>query len=401
MTVRFYCPAAYPLFVQTQPGQESFGGSEVRCWRLASQLAQAQPDLQVEVAVDPRHFLSLAPMAGVRLLPGPATLPVDICLARLRRYLSFRSSFPWIGAHNLDLNLPVEIFNYAWTCLQSRLRPAPEFQAGQADFLCSFGNTPLSARVVERARALGRKSLVLLASDSDLDPFFASRCHRLHPWWQKFRKGRTVLLESDLLLVQTAQQQQLLKQRFGRDSQILPNPYPGRIQATSKGNFVLWVGKSDRNKRPELFLQLARQCPQLSFVMLMNRKDPAIFQAIHCQKPSNVKIVEHLPFDACERLFEEASVLVNTSRFEGFPNTFLQSACHGVPIASLGVNPDQILTRYGLGLVADHSMPRLTLAVQQLSTREHRELYAPRLQAYAREFHTPSQVAQTFIQALR
>jgi glycosyltransferase involved in cell wall biosynthesis len=98
---------------------------------------------------------------------------------------------------------------------------------------------------------------------------------------------------------------------------------------------VLWVSTIRAGKRPELFLQLAARLPRHRFVMVggPDYTEPAVFERVRSEaaRVANVQFTGFLPLAEVERRFDSARVFVNTSRYEGMPNTFLQAWARGVP----------------------------------------------------------------------
>ena len=68
------------------------------------------------------------------------------------------------------------------------------------------------------------------------------------------------------------------------------------------------------------------------------------------QGVKNLKFLGFQPLEVTETYFDKCKVFINTSEYEGFPNTFLQAWGRGIPVISY-VDPDDVIKKNGLGLI--------------------------------------------------
>lgn len=179
----------------------------------------------------------------------------------------------------------------------------------------------------------GKRSIYAGASDVDFIPgkqdIVYSRDRHI------FEYG---LRKVDRVFVQNPEQGRLLRENFGRDSVMIQNCFtaPEGAAADPKG-YVLWVASLRRSKRPEVLFEMARRLPQHRFVMIGGADPDSAGQAFgrrireEAASLPNMEYKGFLPFAEADRLFDGARLLVNTSEYEGFPNTFLQAWSRGVP----------------------------------------------------------------------
>lgn len=146
------------------------------------------------------------------------------------------------------------------------------------------------------------------------------------------------LRKVDRVIVQNPLQAERLRDHFGRGAALIPNCFtaPPGSAADPKG-CVLWVASLRVQKRPGIFFEMARRMPQYRFVMIGGADPDPAGQAFgrrvreEAARIPNVEYKGFLPFAEADRHFDGARVMVNTSEYEGFPNTFLQAWSRGVP----------------------------------------------------------------------
>lgn len=167
------------------------------------------------------------------------------------------------------------------------------------------------------------------------------------------------LSAASAVVVQSEDQMRTLRDSYGRDGVLIPSAFstPENTVCHDKGEYILWVGSFRKIKRPELFVDLAAMLPQYKFVMVggANSNERSQYDTIveRAANLSNLHLTGLVTYDEAGSYFDGASIFVNTSVAEGFPNTFLQSWCRGVPVVST-FESDGLLSRHGLGVYCEN-----------------------------------------------
>jgi len=74
----------------------------------------------------------------------------------------------------------------------------------------------------------------------------------------------------------------------------------------------------------------------------------------NAEKIKNLDFIGFVPHNEIDKYYRKSSLLINTSSSEGFPNTFLEAWGNFTPVISLGFDPDEIISRYKLGLYLEN-----------------------------------------------
>lgn len=169
------------------------------------------------------------------------------------------------------------------------------------------------------------------------------------------------------VVTQNKAQHDALLQNYCKESIILPNIWIANFSTKKEKRYdAIWVANLRPLKRAEWFVRLAKGLPQYRFVIVggVNSKTYCNQIEEEAKGISNLSFLGAKAFEEVNALIAESRLLVCSSEFEGFPNTFLQAWSYEVPVVST-VNPSEVITEYGLGDVA-RSEPDLQTSVQKL-----------------------------------
>lgn len=225
---------------------------------------------------------------------------------------------------------------------------------------------------------------------------------------------RKAIKEASFILTQTNEQSLSLLLNFNRKALLIPNvttKSPLRDNLDYHG-FVFWCGNTLEHKRPRIFLELAKNNPQLEFVMAVNSSNKLLDDILRreAEAITNLRYLGSIPYDKIDSWFSNAKVYVNTSVREGFPNTFLQAWQQGVPVLSVSVNPDGVITKHNLGFCGyinnDH-LQQSELEIAKSMTPLLDELYynyssySTRCIKYVDEHHNAERLTQNLINFIK
>ncbi|WP_165402928.1 glycosyltransferase family 4 protein [Pseudoxanthomonas winnipegensis] len=116
-----------------------------------------------------------------------------------------------------------------------------------------------------------------------------------------------------------------------------PQISPDQIIGTAPSSEVrvLWAGRLDRQKRPDILAAVARRMPEITFDVYGR----AVMGNDDCSDLLEVKnVVMHGPYDRFQDLLAGGPALfLYTSQWDGLPNVLLEAAAAGLPIVASGV----------------------------------------------------------------
>ena len=226
---------------------------------------------------------------------------------------------------------------------------------------------------------------------------------------RRFLEKRSVeygIRRASRIVTQTTDQAALLERNYRRKADaVIPNFHPSPCEKIDKSGqlTVAWIAGLKPWKRPEAFVNLAeslRDVADVRFVMVgadatgKGEKPWAEALLRRIGQTPNLQYLGTRSQSEVNELLARSHVFVNTSRYEGFPNTFIQAWMREVPVVSLQVDPDRLLEQQGLGVVCEDSEQQLTAAVRSLiADTDKRAGFARRAREYAMARHSMANAA--------
>lgn len=254
------------------------------------------------------------------------------------------------------------------------------------------GASGLAKPVMEFCQANSRSFLFRIAHQRDCDGTFVHG----DPMGEAYRWA---LQRSDFIVCQTEEQKRLLQRTEKLSALRIPDFIGAGASTEAEPADVLWIGEAVEWKQPELFYRLALTIPHQNFTLLTRPNNPEYFERLvsKTRDVPNLGFENSVPYSEWPIFLKRARILVNTSRFEGFPFAFTQAFAYGVPVVSLNVDPDGILEKRQLGICAHGSEALQAQGVMDLISypRQWKRMSDNAL-TYSRQAQNPLKIAEAY-----
>ena len=402
-------PWNYPLF--NPENQTHFGGWEVRLALITKELARrgrfkvrmvvadhGQPHCELRDGVTLYSWIGRE-IWGVPLPEKQPDLP-ETKVSWWREAMQWLRQ-PFVKRHDFPPLRSGQVGSYM---IETQLLSI--YDEVDADIYLVPGNSQFSGEMAFYCQQRGKKYVFLAGSDIDFRPEYKIEPEKFDLYGVLHGLKAYAIDNAHLHLAQNEHQANLLRQGYNRTACIVRNPIElARVfPRAASARTLLWIGKSDeRVKRPSMILELARRLPEYPFVVIMNMGIAETHT--HCiqeaKKLSNVTLINRVPFHEVEQYFAQAKLHINTSTFEGFPNTFLQAAKYGVPTLAAKVDPGTMLSQHGCGACCADDLEVLVNTIREFMTDA--ALYAgtsANCVEYVRAYHNKETIIPQYEKAL-
>jgi glycosyltransferase involved in cell wall biosynthesis len=227
------------------------------------------------------------------------------------------------------------------------------------------------------ARKVRAKFILGLASDLDAMNFGMRFNHQyrasISSLW-KFSSGILIeiiypflLRKADIIFAQHEGQKKILQEK-----NIKSIVFPNLIDLTQipvvlnpiQDDFI-YVGSLDRRKGFIEFFNLVNKAPSQRFKVVGQPRDKTghlYFEKLKSYE--NVTLLGRLNHSDTLLQIANSKALISTSYMEGFPNVFIEAWACGIPVYSLYVDLGTLITKEGLGEVANGDLDQLLKSIE-------------------------------------
>jgi len=317
-----------------------------------------------------------------------------------KEYIGKSVDFDIVETYGLDEGIPK--LRWLYKRYPAIFRAAKQYNPNYLIQECAGFITGLMAFIGKR---LNIPFVYRVANDMDTDNRYKDRLSRFEQVLYQYG-----LKHANSIICQNKYQyENMIKKYPLKKIAIIHNPFYynselPEIKKSTEREYVAWLGLFQHQKNLPALFEVAKNLKDIEFRITgepQNHLDDVTKAALNLLKQcKNVKFMGYLKRKEIIPFLSQAYALLNTSHYEGFSNTFLESFLSGTPIVTTcKVDPDNIIANNNLGSVTKDYAEIPDLLVTLMKNRDYDDI-AQRCRKYVLEHHNPKILAQKFVESL-
>jgi len=238
------------------------------------------------------------------------------------------------------------------------------------------------------------KTILHLAHKKDVSNFSFKFSRKIITEYLESKYRKYILKNVDYIIGQAKYQDDLLKQNFRRKCDLIIqnfHPYPKEEILKSDKIKIVWIANWKKWKQPEVFIALAENLRHINaeFIMIGRKANDSWSEKLigRINKIDNLNYLGEKTLEETNEILSKSHIFVNTSLYEGFPNTFIQAWMRKVVVVSLNVDPDSVLKNNKIGFHSQQFDMMADNVKELIENKKLREEYTENGQKYSFENH--------------
>jgi glycosyltransferase involved in cell wall biosynthesis len=271
------------------------------------------------------------------------------------KYVGSNFSFELVESYSLNSGIK----KLRWFYLRAPLiyRAIKRYKPNFLFQKCAGNNTGLIALL---SKLTNTPFIYISTNDIDADGRYKEKLPKytqiLFNWGIKHTSG---------IICQNYYQYSNFKNKFpSKKITIIHNPYfldkdLPRLKEKKERSYIAWVGIFQHQKNIPVLYDIVRNTPYLNYKIagkagsIIDNETKVALDKLHECK--NVEFVGYIKRHNIYSFLSNSLALLNTSYYEGFSNTFIESFLSGTPvIATKDVDPDNIIQKNNLGWIVNN-----------------------------------------------
>ncbi len=175
------------------------------------------------------------------------------------------------------------------------------------------------------------------------------------------------------------------------------------IKPLKERAYVAWVGYFQYQKNLPALLKIIKNSPNIEFRIAgtFSSTCPCNIKKVveEIADCSNVKMVGYLRRKEIIPFLANAFVLLNTSHYEGFSKTFLESFAAGTPVITTRIDPDNIIATNKIGIVTK-DYEEIPESLNEMINKIDYNRTAEKCRVYVEKNHNVMTIAEKFMKSI-